>query len=332
MTQDTSLATPNALQAARTLVQADFAKVNKLIRCQLHSDIQLINLIAEHIINSGGKRLRPLLVLLSANACGYKAEQHIELAVAIEFLHTATLLHDDVVDASDKRRGKPTANAIWGNEASVLVGDFVYSRAFELMTEVGNLDVLNVLAKATNVIASGEVLQLIHRHDATTTEAHYLQVIHHKTAMLFQAAVEIGALVSKVDSAKRKAISQYGMELGMAFQIIDDLLDYSGDISQTGKNIGDDLAEGKMTLPLLYVLQNGNEAEKSRVAQAIKTGGLDDFDQIKQAIDRTGALEYTRKMAHQHAQSAKQCLQSIDDNPHRQALIDLADFVVSRDN
>lgn len=311
-------------------VQDDFVLVNECIQQQLHSDVALVSKIGDYIIHSGGKRLRPLLVLLSARACGYEGTRHIELAAVIEFLHTATLLHDDVVDESSLRRGNETANAIWGNAPSVLVGDFLYSRAFQMMVELENFDILKVLSHATNVIAEGEVMQLMNIHDASITEAHYMEVIRCKTAMLFEASTHTAALLSNASADVAQGLKQYGSDLGIAFQLVDDLLDYTGDSEAMGKNLGDDLAEGKPTLPLLYVLAHGNDEQKAVVTKAIENGGLELIDDVVAAVRSCGALEYTAERAKLFALQAKAALHPLPDNPIKTAMMDLADFSIER--
>ena len=309
---------------------ADLQQVDAVIRRRLDSEVVLVRTVAEHIIGSGGKRLRPALVILSAGAFGYVGEHHHQLAAVVEFIHTATLLHDDVVDESDLRRGKATANAQFGNAASVLVGDFVYSRAFQMMVEVGSMHVMQVLAEATNVIAEGEVLQLMNCHDPDIDEQSYLQVIRFKTAKLFEAATRIGAILGGASNGQEAAMACYGMHLGTAFQLIDDVLDYSGDNQVTGKNVGDDLAEGKPTLPLLHVIRHGNADERALVRRAIEQGGLEDLPRVVAAIERTGALQYTRQQAEQEARTAAAALDLIPRSKHRDYLLQLAGFAVTR--
>ncbi len=304
--------------------------VNETIHQRLRSNVTLINQLGHYIINSGGKRLRPLLVLLSARALGYQGRAHIQLATIIEFIHTATLLHDDVVDASELRRGNETANSIWGNEASVLVGDFLYSRAFELMVELGNPEIMAVMAHATNTIAEGEVLQLLNCHDADTSEESYIEVIQFKTAKLFEAAGKLAALISP-EPGHQDALARYGMHLGTAFQLIDDVLDYSASSEQIGKNIGDDLAEGKPTLPLIHAMRVGTSAESAIIRQAIETGGLDNIDAVLKTIESTDALAYTAGSAKGEAQKAREALRDLPDSPYREALSSLAEFAVTRD-
>jgi octaprenyl-diphosphate synthase len=304
--------------------------VDHIIRQSLHSDVALIGQVAEHIIAAGGKRLRPVLVILSARALSYEGQQHYDLAAVIEFIHTATLLHDDVVDESSLRRGKPTSNSLFGNAASVLVGDFVYSRAFQMMVNVGDMKILQVLADATNVIAEGEVLQLMNCRNPQTTEQEYLKVIHCKTAKLFEAATRIGALLAKAPLTTVEAMSRYGAHLGLAFQLIDDVLDYSGDQALIGKSLGDDLAEGKPTLPLIHVMRHGNPIQVAAVQAAIRGGGLEELPLVLEAIHSTGALEYVREKAFVQVHLAKQELACLAPGRERDFLLQLADFSASR--
>ncbi|MCU7798637.1 MAG: octaprenyl diphosphate synthase [gamma proteobacterium symbiont of Lucinoma myriamae] len=321
-----------------TLIKGDMERVNRLIQTSLHSEVVLINQISQYIINSGGKRLRPVLVLLSANAFAYndakesdnRDEHDVTLAAVIEFIHTATLLHDDVVDESALRRGKDTANELWGNAASVLVGDFLYSRAFEMMVGVGSMKVMEILSHSTNTIAEGEVLQLLNCNDASTTEARYIEVIHYKTAKLFESASQLGAVVAQQDEATEQAMAKFGMHLGTAFQLIDDVLDYSASSDDMGKNVGDDLAEGKPTLPLIYAMQHGTEEQATLIREAIEQGGLDQIEAITQAIETTGALDYTRKIAKNEAEQAIAQLANIPDSDYKEAMIALANFSVER--
>ncbi len=308
------------------------AILDEVIRARLHSEVVLVRQVAEYIIHSGGKRLRPVVVLLTARALGYEGRHHYELAAVVEFIHTATLLHDDVVDESKLRRGQDTANARFGNATSVLVGDFLYSRAFQMMVTVQNMRVMEVLADATNTIAEGEVLQLMNCHDPDVTEEAYMRVIRYKTARLFDAAGRLGAIVAGRDRALEDALGAYGMHLGTAFQLIDDVLDYSGDREATGKNVGDDLAEGKPTLPLLHVMRHGTPEQAQRVREAITAGGTADFDAIVQAIHATGALEYTRQQAAREAQLAVDALDGLPYGAYRDALIELTTFAVERDH
>ena len=299
------------LESIQALIREDMDKVNTLIQEKLHSEIGLIDQLGHYIVNSGGKRLRPALVLLSANCFAYCESLHIKLAAVIEFIHTATLLHDDVVDASMLRRGKATANQRWGNEASVLVGDFLYSRAFQMMVEAGSMHVMEIMADATNTIAEGEVQQLINRHDPETSEQRYLQVIHNKTAKLFEAAARVGAVIAGQDLQTEQAMSNYGRHLGIAYQFIDDALDYSAPSENLGKNIGDDLAEGKPTLPLLYALWHCSDEQATLIRSAIKQGSLDDMEHIRAAISATGAIQYTRDRAREEADIAIQSLEGL---------------------
>ncbi|HVV68683.1 MAG TPA: polyprenyl synthetase family protein [Gammaproteobacteria bacterium] len=319
-----------SLEDIRHLVQNDFERVNGLILESLHSDVELIRQVSQYIIEGGGKRLRPLLTLLAARAFGYQGESHIKLAAIVEFLHTATLLHDDVVDNSDLRRGRPTANTIWGNQASILVGDFIYSRTFQIMISLQNLSIMSILANATNTIAQGEVLQLMNRNNPDISETHYLDVIRCKTAVLFAAAAEVGAHAAECTSQQQQAIATYGLYLGMAFQMIDDWLDYAVAPEETGKNLGDDLAEGKLTLPLIYAMQHGTEAESALIRSAIKQGGLADFSAIRQIIESTQAFVYVKALAEQQAELAKAALVILPDNVFKQALLVLAQLAVDR--
>ena len=319
------------LESIQALIREDMDKVNALIQEKLHSEIGLIDQLGHYIVNSGGKRLRPALVLLSANCFAYCESLHIKLAAVIEFIHTATLLHDDVVDASMLRRGKATANQRWGNEASVLVGDFLYSRAFQMMVEAGSMHVMEIMADATNTIAEGEVQQLINRHDPETSEQRYLQVIHNKTAKLFEAAARVGAVIAGQDLQTEQAMSNYGRHLGIAYQFIDDALDYSAPSENLGKNIGDDLAEGKPTLPLLYALWHCSDEQATLIRSAIKRGSLDDMEQICAAISATGAIQYTRDRAREEADMAIQSLEGLPQSEYLDALFTLAHFATERD-
>jgi len=318
--------------AIRGLVEGDMQAVDREIRSRLQSDVALINQLGHYIINNGGKRLRPLTVLLSSKAFGFGGQAHIQLATIIEFIHTATLLHDDVVDASDMRRGQSTANAVWGNEASVLVGDFLYSRAFEMMVEVGRMEVMDILSHTTNTIAEGEVMQLMNCHNPDTTEENYIAVIRSKTAKLFEAATQLGAVITDQENSICSAMASYGMHLGTAFQLIDDCLDYNQDSQTLGKNVGDDLAEGKPTLPLIHALRHGDDPQRQLIRQAIEEGGLERIDAVLAAIESTGSLAYTARRAEQEAELAKQALAAIPDSPYKQALLDLAYFSVHRDH
>jgi len=319
------------------LIQGDMNKVNHLIQSSLYSEVVLINQISQYIINSGGKRLRPIIVLLSANAFSYdktdvqhQKNHHITLAAVIEFIHTATLLHDDVVDESELRRGKDTANELWGNAASVLVGDFLYSRAFEMMVGVSSMKVMEILSHSTNTIAEGEVLQLLNCNDASTTETRYLEVIHFKTAKLFESASQLGAVIAGQNEAVEIAMAKFGMHLGTAFQLIDDVLDYSASSEDMGKNVGDDLAEGKPTLPLIYAMQHGTNEQSEMIKKAIENGGLDQIEVITQTIHAVGALDYAREIAKKEAEQAIAQLAIIPDSDYKEALMTLAHFSVER--
>ena len=316
--------------SVRALAAPDMDAIDALIRDRLSSDVVLINQVAEHIIGSGGKRLRPMLHALAARACGYKGDEHVKLAAVIEFIHTSTLLHDDVVDESDLRRGRSTANAVWGNAASVLVGDFLYSRSFQLMVELDRMPVLHILADTTNTIAAGEVMQLLNIGRADLAEDDYLKVIERKTAVLFAAATELGGVLGDLPADQVASLRRYGMELGYAFQIADDLLDYVSDADTIGKNIGDDLAEGKPTLPLIYALQRATPEQADSLRRAIEHGGLDSLDRIIAAIRDSGALERTRARAQRHAASARAALEALPASEYRQALTTLADYAVER--
>ena len=320
------------LETLYSLIEPDMAAVDAVIRRQLHSDVVLIRQVAEYIIQSGGKRMRPALLLLAAGAVGFTGKEKHELAAVVEFIHTATLLHDDVVDESDLRRGRETANAAFGNAASVLVGDFLYTRAFQMMVAVDDMRVMQILANATKIIAEGEVLQLMNCHDADVDESRYLQVIRYKTAKLFEAASQLGALLGKVDSATEQALAAYGMHLGTAFQLIDDVLDYSGQEVSTGKHLGDDLAEGKPTLPLIYVMQHGTPEEAACVRQAIENGGREDFPAVLAAIQRSGALQHARACAENEANLAREAISALGDSIYKKALIELSVLAVERSN
>ena len=318
------------IQDIRALVRSESLAVDKLILERLSSDVALIDELGRYIINSGGKRLRPLLVLLAARACGYSGHDHIELAAVIEFIHTATLLHDDVVDASDLRRGNQTANAIWGNEAAVLVGDFLYSRSFEMMVSVGSMRVMEILSTTTNTIAEGEVLQLLNCHDPDTTEALYRDVIRYKTAKLFEASSQLGAVLGKQPETIEQAMGRYGMHLGTAFQLIDDALDYGSTSEDIGKNIGDDLAEGKPTLPLIYAMRVGTPAQVKAIREAIENDGLENIDKVQEAIESTHAIAYTAQSAQNEADLAIEALAELPASPYKEALYGLVDFSVNR--
>ncbi len=314
----------------KRLIASDMAAVDAVIRARLHSEVALVNQIGEYIVNSGGKRLRPALVLLSAQAFGYQGKHHYDLAAVVEFIHTATLLHDDVVDESELRRGRETANALFGNAASVLVGDFLYSRSFQMMVEVGEMRVMQTLADATNIIAEGEVLQLLNCHDADVDVANYMRVIHYKTAKLFEAAMRLGAILGKASAADEEAASKYGMHLGTAFQLVDDVLDYSADEAQTGKHLGDDLAEGKPTLPLIHAMQHGTPAQAAVVRGAIEQGDVGKFAEVLGVIRDTGALDFTRQQALREAEAACAAIASLKDSKYKQSLLELANFAATR--
>ena len=303
-----------------------------MIRERLHSDVVLVRQVAEYIISSGGKRMRPALVLLAAGAMGYEGKHHQEMAAVVEFIHTATLLHDDVVDESALRRGRDTANAMFGNAASVLVGDFLYSRAFQMMVEVDDMRIMRVLSDATNVIAEGEVLQLMNCHDADVDEARYLRVIRYKTAKLFEAAAQLGAILGLANPEVEQALAAYGMHLGTAFQLVDDVLDYSGQEADTGKHIGDDLAEGKPTLPLIYVMQHGTPAQAACVRHAIEEGGREDFPAVLEAIRSSGALAHARNQAANEAEIAREAISCLRDSNYKEALLQLTLFAVERNH
>lgn len=319
------------LSEINALMADDMSGVNRLIGAELQSDVALINQLGLYIVNSGGKRLRPLLAVTAARAAGYQGQGHLTLATIIEFIHTATLLHDDVVDASELRRGQETANAVFGNEASVLVGDFLYTRAFQLMVTLNSMKVMKILADATNIISEGEVLQLMNCNDPDTTEKSYFEVIYGKTGKLFEAATQLGAVLADKPAAVEEALAAYGRHLGTAFQLVDDLLDYTADSETMGKQAGDDLAEGKPTLPLLYAMWHGNEEEAARIRLAIEQGdGRDQLQTILAAMQRTGALDYTRNRALKEAELAQQQLAYLPDSPHREALHALAAIAVDR--
>ncbi|MDE1960246.1 MAG: polyprenyl synthetase family protein [Xanthomonadaceae bacterium] len=307
-------------------------KVDALIRARLASEVVLVNQVAEHIVGGGGKRLRPMLVLLAAQAAGYTGAHDVLLAAVVEFIHTATLLHDDVVDESDLRRGRKTANALWGNAASVLVGDFLYSRAFQMMVEANDMRVMGILADTTNRIAEGEVLQLLNVHNPDVNEAAYLRVIERKTAVLFAAATRLGGLLGKLPAVQEQALAHYGLNLGFAFQIADDVLDYVADTGTLGKNIGDDLAEGKVTLPLIYALERADSARASHIRRAIETGGLDALDTILDAIRSSGAVGRAHAKAQAYGDAAKAALSTLPQSTARTALVALADYALQRDH
>jgi len=316
----------------RAVVADDFAAVNDFIIEQLFSDVGLVENIGHYIVAAGGKRLRPVIVLLAARCCGIDSKQHIPLAAVIEFIHTATLLHDDVVDMSTLRRGRPTVNAEWNNPSSVLVGDFIYSRAFQILVQVGDMRIMQIMADTTNKIAEGEVLQLISQRNPDCTEENYMEVIANKTAILFEAAAQCGGILAKTDSETESALSQFGRHLGMAFQLIDDVLDYDGDSGDMGKNIGDDLAEGKPTLPLIYAMQHGTPEQAQLIKHALteNEAARKSLQQILSIVRDCGALNYTRLKAVTETEKALHCLQSLPASRYRDALQSMAEFALSR--
>ena len=318
------------LKAIRSLVADDLAAVDEVIAARLHSGVPLVNQIAEHIIDSGGKRLRPLVTLVAARAAGYAGDSHVTMAAIVEFIHTATLLHDDVVDDSRLRRGQLTANAMFGNEASVLVGDFLYSRAFQMMVDAGSMRVMRIMADTTNAIAEGEVLQLLNCHDPDTTEARYLQVVEAKTARLFEAAARIGGVLGEAAEEVEQGLAGYGRHLGIAYQLVDDVLDYCGAADAIGKNVGDDLAEGKPTLPLIHALAEASPPDRALLRAAIEDGGLSRIEAVVAAVERTGAIDYTARRAQDEARRAGEALEALPTSPFRDALEALADFAVAR--
>jgi octaprenyl-diphosphate synthase len=318
------------LDAIRELISNDLAATDQLILDRLASDVVLINQVGHYIVGSGGKRLRPVIVLLAANALGYSGKHHIDLAAIVEFIHTATLLHDDVVDGSEQRRSRDTANAVWGNAASVLVGDFLYSRSFEMMVEVDDMRVMNILSTATNKIAEGEVLQLLNCHDPDVDEARYREVILRKTATLFEAGTRLAGVVTDSDQSIDEALAAYGRHLGTAFQMIDDALDYGSSGVDIGKNIGDDLAEGKPTLPLIRAMQVGTPEVNALIREVIEEGGVDRVDEVIKAIQSTDAIEYTANLAREEARLAKEALEALPASAYRDALAAVADFSVDR--
>ncbi len=322
---------PTLLEGIRGTVAADLAAVDATIRRELASDVVLVNQVSEYIIGAGGKRLRPLLVLLAARAAGAPPlGPQVMAAVVIEFIHTATLLHDDVVDGSRQRRGRDTANEVWGNSASVLVGDFLYSRAFQMMVRLKSLRVMEIMADATNVIAEGEVLQLMNARDPDTSESRYLEVIYRKTARLFESGAQIAAVLAGADPAVERALADYGRHLGNAFQLVDDSLDYRGSPAERGKNVGDDLAEGKPTLPVIHALRSGSAEQQALLRRAIETGGLDDLPAVLKAIESAGGLEYTARLAQGEADQALAALEPLPESVHGDALRQLAGFAISR--
>jgi octaprenyl-diphosphate synthase len=323
--------TPPDLHAIQALAREDMAAVDALIRRRLASDVALVNQVAEYIVGAGGKRLRPMLLLLAARALGHRGPDAHQLAAVVEFIHTATLLHDDVVDESDLRRGRRTANAVFGNAASVLVGDFLYSRGFQLMVELERMQVMRILADTTNRIAEGEVLQLLHVRNPDTDEAAYLRVVERKTAVLFAAATRLGALLAGADAATCDAMHEYGLNLGHAFQIADDVLDYAADAGALGKNLGDDLAEGKATLPLIHAIAHSDDATRARLRDAVEHGDVGAMPHVVAAIHATGGLEYSRGKAREFADAAMRALDGLPDNDSTAALRGLALHAVERD-
>ena len=324
------------ISAIQNLANNDMTKVNDLIYSQLQSDVALINQLGIYIVNAGGKRMRPMLTVLAAQALHHGSDQalndeHCTIAAIIEFIHTATLLHDDVVDESNMRRGRETANALFGNSASVLVGDFLYTRSFQMMTKLGDMRIMDILSDATNIVAEGEVLQLMNCNDPNTTEESYMQVIYCKTAKLFEAATRLAAVITKQDSKTEEAMADYGKYLGTAFQLVDDIMDYTADAKEMGKNVGDDLAEGKPTLPLLYTMEHGTAEQKQLVRDAIEHGnGMEHLDDILSAMKQTGALVYTQKKAEIEADKAINALSALPESDFKQALIDLAHIAANR--
>jgi octaprenyl-diphosphate synthase len=316
------------LEEIRALVEPDLRSVDDVVRARLKSAVALVDQVAEHIIAGGGKRLRPLLVVLVARACGHQGSAHIEAAAFIEFIHTATLLHDDVVDGSSLRRGRYTANEVFGNQASVLVGDFVYSRAFQMMAALASQPVIEIMAQATNVIAEGEVLQLMNAHDPDTSEQRYLEVIYRKTAKLFEAGAEVAAVLAGTEPRVRRALAAYGRHLGTAYQLVDDVLDYRSNPQERGKNLGDDLAEGKPTLPLIHALKNGSDGQRAAIREAIKQGGVVHLEPVVAAIEATGGLEYTERLARGEADQALASLDALSDSSYKNGLAALARFAV----
>ena len=321
---------PIDFNSIKNLTKNEASAVDRLIINELSSDVVLINQMGHYIVGNGGKRLRPMLLLLAAKALGKVDDKHLILAAVIEFIHTATLLHDDVVDESDLRRGKESANSVWGNAASVLVGDYLYSRAFEMMVRTGNMRVMEILSKTTTLIAEGEVLQLLNCNNPETTEAKYLEVISRKTAILFSAATRLGAVISDATYETEEGLAQYGQHLGIAFQLIDDALDYKANQDELGKNLGDDLAEGKPTLPLIYAIQNGDQAESKIIIDAIRNGDRDAFNEVYSVVQRTQAIAYTERRAEEEAEQAVDALSVLPASEYKDALIQLAKFSVQR--
>ena len=312
-------------------IQADMQLMDAVLKRAMNSVVPLVGEINRHIVGGGGKRLRPAVLLLSARACGYMGDQHLRLAAAVEAVHTATLLHDDVVDSSGLRRGRATANQVWGNEASVLVGDFMYSRATQMIVECGRLDIVEVLSAAANDIAEGEVAQLANRHNPELTEQQYFDVIRNKTARLFEASAQVGAMISGASKARERALARYGIHLGNAFQLIDDALDFTGSVDAIGKNLGDDLADGKATLPLIHAIRQAPAEEADCIRRAIRKGSLEQLPAILKAIESTAAIDYTARLAAHESEQAIDALSELDPTPYRESLSALARFAVQRD-
>ncbi len=312
------------------LISDEMRAVDRLIRKRLTSDVALINQLSYYIVNSGGKRLRPAVTLLAARACGYQGQDHVALAAIVEFIHTATLLHDDVIDASGLRRGLQTANAIWGNGASILTGDYLYTRAFQMMVTLERPAVFSIMADTTNAIAEGEVLQLLNCHDPDVTEDRYRNVIERKTAKLFEAGTRLGAVLAQLGEEAERSMARYGLHLGTAFQLVDDALDYSASADDMGKNIGDDLSEGKTTLPLIHAMHHGSAEQTAVLRDAIRSGGLEQIEAVQEAIESTGAIRYTVALAHAECEKAIAALADIPDSFYKHALIQLAQFAVAR--
>ncbi len=321
-------------QNIRELIESDLTQVNQFIIDQLYSDVGLVESIGHYIVDAGGKRLRPMLVLLASKAAQSTNDAHISMAAVIEFIHTATLLHDDVVDMSSLRRGRPTVNAQWNNPSSVLVGDFIYSRAFQVLVQIGDMRVMAIMADTTNKIAEGEVLQLISKSTPSSSEEIYMKVIHNKTAILFQAAAQCGAILSGASDNVQKSLGAYGLHLGMAFQLIDDLLDYDGDVGELGKNVGDDLAEGKPTLPLIHTIAHANKSDAELILHCLKSESVskEDTSTIINLVKSSGALEYTRAIAAKKTQLAVQCLDALPASKYKDGLRDLVEFSLNRTN
>lgn len=323
-------ATETMYDSIRAPVEEDFEAVNQFVIDELYSNVSLVESIGHYIVAAGGKRMRPVLVLLSARACGIANDAHLRMAGVIEFIHTATLLHDDVVDMSTLRRGRPTANSEWNNPSSVLVGDFIYSRAFQILVSLQNMRIMQIMADTTNRIAEGEVLQLLNKHNVDATEADYLRVIHNKTAILFEAAAQCGAILAGAGERMEEALRMFGLHIGTAFQLIDDVLDYEGESEALGKNVGDDLAEGKPTLPLIYALQHGDVEDASLIATSLRTGGFDSLEEILQIVRSSGGLDYTREMAREQVAKAIACLDTLPESSYRKALDSMARFSLER--